>query len=94
VWHIQLELPRRDTAPAVNDKRLDEATSEQAVLLLGPAGLSVATITRLTAQWQDDAKAFAKRSLTDVDDDYMWVDRIHLKVRRGRPTGRSWTPPP
>jgi transposase-like protein len=31
------------------------------------AGLSAATITRLTAQWQDDAKAFAKRSLTDCD---------------------------
>ncbi len=31
------------------------------------AGLSAATITRLTAQWQDDAKAFNKRSLKDTD---------------------------
>jgi putative transposase len=40
------------------------------------AGLSAATITRLTAQWQDDAKAFAKRSLKDVDYVYLWVDGI------------------
>jgi putative transposase len=45
------------------------------------AGLSAATITRLTAQWQDDAEAFAKRSLTDIDYVYVWVDGIHLKVR-------------
>lgn len=45
------------------------------------AGLSAATITRLTAQWQDDATAFAKRSLTDRDYVYIWVDGIHLKVR-------------
>jgi transposase-like protein len=45
------------------------------------AGLSAATITRLTAQWQDDAAAFAKRSLRDSDYVYVWVDGIHLKVR-------------
>jgi len=45
------------------------------------AGLSAATITRLTAQWQDDAKAFGKRSLAETDYVYMWVDGIHLKVR-------------
>ena len=45
------------------------------------AGLSPATVTRLTAQWQDDAAAFAKRSLTDSDYVYCWVDGIHLKVR-------------
>jgi transposase-like protein len=31
------------------------------------AGLSASTITRLTEQWQHDAKCFAKRSLADVD---------------------------
>src|SRR5271157_2549309 len=31
------------------------------------AGLSAATIARLTAQWQDDAETFTKRSLTDTD---------------------------
>src|SRR6516162_343094 len=40
------------------------------------AGLSAATITRLTAQWQDDAEAFNKRSLADVDYVYVWVDGI------------------
>jgi transposase-like protein len=45
------------------------------------AGLSAATVTRLTAQWQDDAKAFGKRLLKDTDYVYLWVDGIHLKVR-------------
>src|SRR6476469_4835536 len=45
------------------------------------AGLSAATITRLTAQWQDDAEAFAKRSLKNTDYVYVWVDGIHLKIR-------------
>jgi hypothetical protein len=31
------------------------------------AGLSASTITRLTEQWQNHAKCFAKRSLADVD---------------------------
>jgi transposase-like protein len=44
-------------------------------------GLSAATIGRLTTQWQDDARAFAARSLADVDYVYLWVDGIHLKVR-------------
>jgi len=45
------------------------------------AGLSASTVTRLTTQWQDDAKAFNKRSLRDTDYVYCWVDGIHLKVR-------------
>jgi putative transposase len=45
------------------------------------AGLSASTITRLTAQWRDDAEAFAKRSLKDTDYVYCWVDGIHLKVQ-------------
>jgi putative transposase len=45
------------------------------------AGLSAATVTRLTAQWQDEAAAFYKRSLAEVDFVYVWVDGIHLKVR-------------
>jgi putative transposase len=45
------------------------------------AGLSAATITRLTAQWQDEARAFGNRSLTGTDYVYVWVDGIHLKVR-------------
>jgi putative transposase len=45
------------------------------------AGLSPATVTRLTGQWQDDAEAFGKRSLKGTDYVYCWVDGIHLKVR-------------
>jgi len=45
------------------------------------AGLSAATITRMTTQWQDDATAFGKRSLAETDYVYCWVDGIHLKVR-------------
>jgi transposase-like protein len=44
-------------------------------------GLSAATITRLTKDWQDEAAAFNKRSLKDTDYVYVWVDGIHLKVR-------------
>ena len=45
------------------------------------AGLSAASITRLTAQWQDEAKAFGQRDLSGTDYVYLWVDGIHLKVR-------------
>ena len=45
------------------------------------AGLSATTITRLTGQWQDEAKAFAGRDLSGTDFVYLWVDGIHLKVR-------------
>jgi putative transposase len=45
------------------------------------AGLSASVITRLTAQWQDEATAFNTRSLKDSDYVYLWVDGIHLKVR-------------
>ncbi|VCT91025.1 hypothetical protein MHAS_02739 [Mycolicibacterium hassiacum DSM 44199] len=45
------------------------------------AGLSATTITRLTAQWQDEARAFAARDLSGTDYVYLWVDGIHLKVR-------------
>lgn len=44
-------------------------------------GLSPATITRLTKDWQDEAVAFNKRSLAGTDYVYVWVDGIHLKVR-------------
>jgi putative transposase len=49
---------------------------------LGSAqGLSPATITRLTKDWQDEAAAFNKLSLAETDFVYVWVDGIHLKVR-------------
>jgi len=45
------------------------------------AGLSATTITRLTSQWQEKAKAFGARDLSGTDFVYLWVDGIHLKVR-------------
>jgi putative transposase len=45
------------------------------------AGLSPSVVTRLTSQWQEDAKAFQARSLKDVDYVYVWVDGIHVNVR-------------
>lgn len=45
------------------------------------AGLSAAVITRLTKQWQDERKAFARRSLCDSDYVYIWADGIHFNVR-------------
>ncbi len=44
------------------------------------AGLSPAAMTRLTSQWQQEARAFNERSLTGTDYVYCWVDGIHLKV--------------
>lgn len=44
-------------------------------------GLSAATITRLTKDWQDEATAFNQRSLAGTDYVYLWVDGVHLKVR-------------
>ncbi|AQW48418.1 transposase [Streptomyces hygroscopicus] len=45
------------------------------------AGLSAATVTRLTTQRQADHAAFMDRDLTEVDYGYMWADGIHLNVR-------------
>ena len=45
------------------------------------SGLSAATVTRLAAQWQDEAKAFGNRDLSTVDYVYMWADGVHLNVR-------------
>ncbi|MFE2219740.1 IS256 family transposase [Streptomyces canus] len=45
------------------------------------AGLSPATITRLTTQWQADHAAFMDRDLAEVDYVYVWADGIHLNVR-------------
>ena len=49
---------------------------------LGTAsGLSAAVITRLTTQWQDEARRFSQRDLSTVDYVYLWADGVHLNVR-------------
>jgi transposase-like protein len=45
------------------------------------AGLSAAVVTRLTAQWSDEARAFGERDLSGVDYVYLWADGVHLNVR-------------
>jgi putative transposase len=47
------------------------------------AGLSPATVTRLTKQWQDDHTAFMDRDLTGSDYVYVWADGVHLRIRLG-----------
>ncbi|MEU0785375.1 IS256 family transposase [Streptomyces sp. NPDC006173] len=48
------------------------------------AGLSPATVTRLTKQWGDDHAAFQARDLSDRDFVYVWADGVHPKVRLGQ----------
>ncbi|MGW0211247.1 IS256 family transposase [Streptomyces sp. NPDC003233] len=45
------------------------------------AGLSPATITRLTQQWQADHQAFGKPDLSGSDYVHVWADGIHLRIR-------------
>ena len=45
------------------------------------AGLSASVITRLTTQWQAEARAFAQHSLADRDYVYVWADGVHFNVR-------------
>jgi putative transposase len=47
------------------------------------AGLSPATITRLTKQWQDERGSFMERDLSERDYVYVWVDGVHTGVRLG-----------
>ncbi|WP_330302012.1 MULTISPECIES: IS256 family transposase [unclassified Streptomyces] len=48
------------------------------------AGLSPATVTQLTSQWQDDHAAFKDRDLSQTDYVYEWADGVHPKVRLGQ----------
>ncbi|MFD0210648.1 IS256 family transposase [Streptomyces hirsutus] len=48
------------------------------------AGLSAATVNRLTKQWQDDHAAFQRRDLSETDYVYVGADGVHPKVRLGQ----------
>ena len=52
-------------------------------VLLGEdaAGLSPTNISRLTAAWEEDCRAFRSRDLSDRDCVYVWVDGIHFNIR-------------
>jgi len=45
------------------------------------AGLSPATVTRLTRQWSDDHAVFQTRDLSESDYVYVWADGVHPKIR-------------
>ena len=45
------------------------------------AGLSPSTITRLTADWQQDHKTFHNQSFTAKQFVYIWADGVHFRVR-------------
>ncbi len=48
------------------------------------AGLSPASITRLSEQWRAECEAFEKRDLSGRDYVYAWADGIHTRVRLGQ----------
>jgi putative transposase len=56
---------------------------EALAVLLGKdaAGLSPTNIARLTNEWENEYRAFQKRSLADRDYVYVWVDGVHFNVR-------------
>jgi putative transposase len=45
------------------------------------AGLSPTTITRLTAAWESEYRAFRESSLAERDYVYVWADGVHFRVR-------------
>jgi transposase-like protein len=52
-------------------------------VLLGEdaSGLSPTTITRLTAEWEQDYQVFRQRDLSDRDYVYVWADGVHFRIR-------------
>ncbi|CAN5662782.1 hypothetical protein BH18ACT3_BH18ACT3_19900 [soil metagenome] len=55
------------------------------------AGLSPSVITRLTAQWQAEQRAFAERRLDDRDYVYVWADGVHFNVRLDESGCVAWS---
>jgi len=45
------------------------------------AGLSPTTITRLTAEWQQEYEAFQKRDIRSRRFAYLWADGVHFRIR-------------
>lgn len=65
-------LSTGDFAPALGDLLGEDA-----------AGLSAASIARLSKEWEADYEAFRQRRLDFARYAYLWVDGIHLCVRLG-----------
>lgn len=45
------------------------------------AGLSPTTITRLTAEWQQEYESFRKRDIRSKRFAYIWADGVHFRIR-------------
>ena len=56
------------------------------------AGLSAATVTRLTAQWQSEYKTFCGRDPSTVDYVHVWADGHPALLRSGGPGMRRLIP--
>jgi transposase-like protein len=73
-----------EALPVLYLRGLSTGDFEKALpVLLGPdaAGLSASTITRLLRTWQDDYRAWRKRSLENKDYVYIWADGVNFGVR-------------
>lgn len=62
------------------------STSDMRPALVGllgedASGLSAAAVTRLVAAWQEQHAAWSRRSLSDIDYVYVWVDGVYFPVR-------------
>jgi transposase-like protein len=57
--------------------------AEALPVLLGPesAGLSASTVNRLLKIWQEEYRAWRRRSLLDKDYVYIWADGVYFQVR-------------
>ena len=57
--------------------------SEALQAILGPdaPGLSATTITRLKAAWEEEHRAWSKRSLAGKHYVYVWADGVHFNIR-------------
>ena len=57
--------------------------SEALRALVGPnaPGLSATTVTRLKAVWEEEYRAWSKRSLEGKQYVYLWADGIHFNIR-------------
>ncbi len=54
------------------------------------SGLSGASISRLTAQWQDGVRAFGGRDLSGVDYVYLWVTAPTSECASTRRSSDCW----
>jgi transposase-like protein len=57
------------------------AEALQALVGLQAAGLSATTIARLMTAWQDEQKAWSRRSLAGKHYVYFWADGVHFNIR-------------